>query len=79
MEATLKAAKGVAEAQAAFDEQLRKDARANIGAYTDLSLATDRWRWNVKENTDGALGDLAEWSDETKAAFEALQAAQLGM
>ncbi|MDK6521556.1 hypothetical protein QP173_09215, partial [Aerococcus urinae] len=24
-------------------------------------------------------GDLAEWSDETKAAFEALQAAQLGM
>lgn len=79
MEATLKAARGVAEAQAAFDEQRRKDTRSNIGAYKDLSLATDRWRWNVKENTDGALGDMAEWSDESLAAYEALQAAHIGM
>lgn len=79
MEATLKAARGVAEAQAAFDEQRRKDMKSNIGAYKDLSLATDRWRWNVKENTDGALGDMAEWSDESLAAYEALQAAHVGM
>ena len=78
-ESTLKAARGVAEAQAAFDEQRRKDMKSNIGAYTDLSLATDRWRWNVKEDTDAALDNMSEWSDETMAAYEALQAAQVSM
>ncbi|QRP60878.1 phage tail tape measure protein [Corynebacterium minutissimum] len=78
-EATLKAARGVAEAQAAFDEQRRKDMKSNIGMYTDLSLATDRWRWNVKEDTDAALDNMSEWSDETMAAYEALQAAHVGM
>lgn len=73
----LKATKNLAEAQAAFDEQRRKDMRLAAMDYTDLSLAYDRFRWGMLSANADAMDQMAAWSDESHALYSELLAAQV--
>ncbi|GAB3946722.1 phage tail protein [Corynebacterium tapiri] len=76
--ASLEAAKTVAEAQAKFDAQRKADMRRAALDYTDLSLAYDRFRWNMRQAGHDAMNELAAWSDESHALYSELLAAQVG-
>ncbi|WP_018024366.1 tape measure protein [Corynebacterium ulceribovis] len=76
--AQLEAAKTVADIEKKFAAQRKADARAAMSNYRDLSLTLDRWRWSLRNGIDSALDDMAEWSDESRALFAELQAAQIG-
>ncbi|MER0078006.1 tape measure protein [Corynebacterium marquesiae] len=73
----LKATKNLAEAQAAFDEQRRKDMRLAAMGYDDLSLAYDRFRWGMLSANADAMDQMAAWSDESHALYSELLAAQV--
>nr|DAQ56378.1 MAG TPA: tail tape measure [Caudoviricetes sp.] len=75
--AQLEATKNLAEAQAAFDEQRRKDMRLAAMDYTDLSLAYDRFRWGMLSANADAMDQMAAWSDESHALYSELLAAQV--
>ena len=74
----LEAAVTVAEAQKRFNAQRKADARAAMRDYKDLSLMFDRWRWAMRNGIDESLDGMAAWSDESRALWAELQAAQLG-
>lgn len=76
--AQLESAVTVAEAQAKFDAQRRADAALALADYTDLSLAFDRFRWNVREGLTESMAEMAAWSDESHALYAELMAAQIG-
>ncbi|MFS0269923.1 phage tail tape measure protein [Corynebacterium striatum] len=78
-QATLEASRSLAEAQAAFDNQRMADMNAALSLHQDLTLATDRWRWNLRKQVDGAVMDMSQWSDETRALYAELQAAQANL
>lgn len=73
----LEATKNLAEAQAAFDEQRRKDMRLAAMGYDDLSLAYDRFRWGMLSANADAMDQMAAWSDESHALYSELLAAQV--
>lgn len=75
--AQLEGAKTVAEAQAKFEAQRRKDMRLALSDYDGLSLAYDRWRWSAKSALDASLESMVAWSDETHALYAELQAARI--
>ena len=77
VKAQLEAQKTVAEAQAEFEAQRRSDMRLAAAQYEDLSLAYDRFRWSEKKSLDAAMNDVSQWSDETRALYQDLQAAQI--
>lgn len=74
--AHLEGVRSVAEAQAAFDAQRRADMRLAAADYTDLSLAFDRFRWNLGAGLGESLNEMAAWSDESHALYSELLAAQ---
>ena len=79
MKGQLEAARTVAEAEAAFEQARRNDLRLSMAQYEDLSLMYDKFRWAAKTGVEGSLNDMAAWSDSTKALYEKLLAAQVGL
>lgn len=69
----------LAEAQAEFEKQRRADMAAALADYTDLSLTFDRFRWNVIDGIAKAVDGMAAWSDESRALWSQVQAAQVGL
>lgn len=76
---TAQAVADVASAQAAFDAQRRADAKAQLSLYDDLSKGLGRFRWDMAESMNAAMGELAAWSDESHALYSELLAAQVGV
>lgn len=74
----LESVKTVASARAKLEAQRKKDARLQLADYTDLSLEINRFRFNMKDAVVGGLVDLSVWSDESRALFAEVQAAQIG-
>lgn len=75
--AQLEATKTLAEAQADFDAQRKKDMRLAAMDYTDLSLAYDRFRWEMMGANEDMMDSMAAWSDESHALYSELLAAQV--
>lgn len=77
MTAQLEATKTLAEAQADFDAQRKKDMRLAAMDYTDLSLAYDRFRWGMMGANEDMMDSMTAWSDESHALYSELLAAQV--
>lgn len=75
--AQLEATKTLAEAQADFDAQRKNDMRLAAMDYTDLSLAYDRFRWDMIGANEDMMDSMAAWSDESHALYSELLAAQV--
>lgn len=78
MAAQLKGAVTVAEAQAEFEAQRKADMAAARANYDDLSLAFDRFRWEMVGANEEVMDSMAAWSDKSHELYSKLLAAQVG-